>query len=185
MDYAALTDRQTLVRAAAGDERAFARLYQRYASRLTAYFFQRCGHDQSLAEDLCQQVFLQLLESKAFAEPANGPDQLDKLLFSMAANLLKNTYRSESRRATHVEAYRQLPDTSLTGPNHVPTARLQHSMAELPPAQREVIELRYRDGLTTPEIATLLGCSPGTVKSRIHYGLRKLAVLLTTHKTTS
>ena len=183
MDYAALTDRQLLVMAAAGDEQAFARLYRRYAARLTGYFYQRCGQDRALAEDLCQQVFLRLLESKAFTDPAAGPDQLDKLLFTLAANLLKNTYRSQARRAAHVEAYRQLPRAAATADHALPTAHLQRGLARLPPAQREVVELRYRDGLTCAEIATLLGCATGTVKSRLHYGLRKLAELLAPHKT--
>ena len=179
MNYADRTDRQLLIRATQGDERAFARLYRRYATRITAYLYKRCGREQALAEDLCQQVFLQLLESKAFATPTEGPDRLDSLLFSMAANLLKNTYRSQARRETHLAHYRSQISTDDPAPDRLPPEYLTESLRHLPPAQREVVELRYRDGLTTPEIAELLDCAPGTVKSRLHYGLRKLATWLT------
>lgn len=183
MNYAALTDRQLLVRASQSDERAFAHLYRRYATRLTAYCYARNGQDRAAAQDLCQQVFLKLLESKAFAQPDDGPDQLDRLLFSIAANLLKNTYRSATRCNDHLAHYHALPMTTNDGASRrVPTELLNRSLAQLPPAQREAVELRYRDGLTTPEIARLLGCAPGTVKSRLHYGLRKLAALLAAHK---
>lgn len=184
MSYATLTDRELLVRAAAGDEPAFARLYQRYATRLTAYAYARNGRDHAAAQDFCQQVFLKLLESKAFAAPTDGPEHLDRLLFSIAANLLKNTYRSAARRADHLAQYYTLSAPAKTeAVPGIPTALLDRSLSQLPPAQREAVELRYRDGLTTPEIARLLGCAPGTVKSRLHYGLRRLAELLAAHKT--
>jgi len=177
-----MTDRQLLIRARAGDQAAFAQLYRRYGARLTAYFLRRLDHDAEGAEDLRQQVFLQLLESRAFREAATGPDDLSSLLFTIAANLLRNTYRGQERRRRREAAYRDIrqaeivPDKDLV----VDPARLQLAISQLPEHQRLCVELRFRQGFDIGEIAEALGCAPGTVKSRLHYGLKKLADLLKT-----
>jgi len=51
-------------------------------------------------------------------------------------------------------------------------------MERLPDHQRMCVELRFRKGLSTEQIAEALECAPGTVKSRLHYGLKKLAKIL-------
>jgi len=57
-------------------------------------------------------------------------------------------------------------------------ALLEEGLQQLSALQREVIELRFKDGLTISEISELLDCSAGTVKSRMHYGLQKMATAL-------
>ncbi|MEL7162904.1 MAG: sigma-70 family RNA polymerase sigma factor, partial [Bacteroidota bacterium] len=168
-----LTDRQLLIRARAGDQSAFATLYRRYGARLTAYFLPRLGYDAARSEDLRQQVFLQLLESRAFREAGTGPEDLSSLLFTIAANLLKNTYRSDARRQRREETYRELrrADPSPAEEARVPKPNLDRALAALPEHQRNCVELRFRRGYAIQEIAEALDCSPGTVKSRLHYGL--------------
>ncbi len=174
-----MTDRQLLIQSAAGDQRAFQALYLRYGRRLFAFFLPRIGADRELAEDLQQQVFLQLLESRAFREAEEGPEDLSSLLFTIANNLVKNTYRSQERRQRREAAYRDI--RSAEGPPlepRVEARRVALALAELPQQQRVCVELRFRKGLSTEEIARAMDCAPGTVKSRLHYGLKKLAELL-------
>jgi RNA polymerase sigma-70 factor (ECF subfamily) len=180
VNYASFTDRELFIRTAAGDQQAFARLYTRYARRLTAYLFERCGKDKGLAKDLLQQVFLQLLESKAFANPNEGPDRLDSLLYSISANVLKNNFRSKSRRQKHLDKYATTlePAAKFDGLPRLSPALLEQGLQSISVQQREVVELRFKDGLTIAEISELLDCSAGTVKSRMHYGLQKMATTL-------
>jgi len=133
-----------------------------------------------IAQDLLQQVFLQLLESKAFKNPTEGPDRLDSLLYSISANVLKNNFRSQSRRQRHLDTYASnlLPTEELESMPRLTPAQLEHGLQKLSLQQREVVELRFKDGLTITEISELLDCSPGTVKSRMHYGLQKMATAL-------
>jgi RNA polymerase sigma-70 factor (ECF subfamily) len=177
--YQLVTDRQLLINSAAGDQRAFQTLYRRYGKRLFAYFLPRLGADREQAEDLKQQVFLQLLESKAFREAERGPDDLSSLLFTIAANLLKNTYRSKERQQRREATYRELRATD--GPTSEPrieARRVALAMERLPAHQRTCVELRFRKGLSTEAIAKAVDCASGTVKSRLHYGLKKLAEIL-------
>jgi len=180
MDYAPLTDRELFIRTAAGEQLAFARLYARYARRLTAYLFEHCGKDKIVAKDLLQQVFLQLLEGKAFANPTEGPDRLDSLLYSIAANVLKNNFRSKSRRKKHLDRYATPlePAEEFDGLPRLSPALLEEGLQQLSDQQREVVELRFKDGLTITEISKMLDCSVGTIKSRMHYGLQKMAKAL-------
>lgn len=131
------------------------------------------------AEDLKQQVFLKLLESRAFREADTGPDDLSSLLFTIAANLLKNEYRGEERRRRRETTYSELRTvkTNQAEPR-AETRRVNLALEQLPDHQRLCVELRFQKGLSTEQTAAALGCSPGTVKSRLHYGLKKLADLL-------
>jgi RNA polymerase sigma-70 factor (ECF subfamily) len=174
-----LTDRQLLIRAARGHQPAFTDLYRRYGARLYAYFLHRLGGDRARAEDLKQQVFLRLLESRAFAEAERGPDDLSSLLFTIAANLLKNTYRGDARRQRREAAYREIraADDPATEPR-IEARRVALAIQKLPDHQRTCVELRFQKGLSTEQIAAALECAPGTVKSRLHYGLKKLAEIL-------
>jgi len=173
-------DGQLLAAAGKGDEHAFATLYHRYAGRLYAYFFPRCGEDNNLAEDLRQQVFLQLLESKAFREAKKGrskPD-LSPLLFSIAANLLKNTYRNLERKKRKESNYIQMYGADFTKTDTVDPSIIQAAMRELSKEQALCLQLRFNRGLSIAEIAEALDAPTGTIKSRLHYGLKHLAQLL-------
>ena len=172
------TDRALLIAAAGGDETAFTQLYQRYAVRLREYFV-RSLQTALDADDLVQQVFVQLLDSSAFRHPRTGPDTLDALLFTIAKNLLRNRVRHEQRRGQREATYQTLTRAN-SGP--LPDAdsgpRFAAALAQLPPHQRQCITLRYHHGLSVADIAQLMDCAPGTVKSRLHYGLKKLGSLL-------
>ncbi len=178
------TDRELLYRAAGGEEAAFAELYHRHAVRLLAWLMYRRGCDEATALDVRQRVFLQLLESKAFRRPRNdGPDDLAPLLYVIAAGVLKNDHRSLNRRRRHEQTYRERQESNAVPIEPRDTLPIAAALSELPHEQRTCITLRYQDGLTTEEIAEIMDCRPGTVKSRLHYGFKKLATLLHPHTT--
>ena len=162
-------------------EADFARLYHRYRPRLAAYFRSRGGIDANFADDLCQQVFLRLLESQFYAElqlgeaPA-GPASIEPLLFTIARNLLRERHRGDTRRQAREAAYRQLEKGVERSPV-ADRAELLRLIEQLPPPQRLCVELKYMHGQSLADIAAALDCPEGTVKSRLHYGLQKLSAL--------
>lgn len=174
-----LTDRQLLVKAAAGSQDAFTLLYLRYSKRLYAYFLVRLDGNQADAEDMKQQVFLRLIESQAFQQANTGPDDISSLLFTIAANLLKNQYRSQERQGRREQIYLSIHQNGSDDKEiSVDRQRLALAIQQLPAAQQLCIELRFSKGLSIDEIAAALDCAQGTVKSRLHYGLKKLAKIL-------
>lgn len=185
MNHQQANDGQLLLAAAAGEQAAFAALYQRYAGRIFAYLLPRIGRDAEQAEDLRQQVFLYLLESNAFkdAEAGIAKDDLSSLLFTIAANLLKNTYRSRERQVRRETVFSQLQSLNNNDTNS-PTlepAKLAWAMEQLTAAQRECISLKFQRGMKIAEISEALKIAPGTVKSRLHYGLKKMEEVLRAH----
>ncbi|MEO0628751.1 MAG: RNA polymerase sigma factor [Bacteroidota bacterium] len=175
-----VSDRTLLIQAAEGKEAAFAQLYERYARKLKAYFFVYCSEDESVANDLCQELFLNLLNSQAFSDPYQGPEDLGPLLFTMAANLRKNHFRASERRLKRLHIYqeRQSANTDVQICDFDRDASLQYALDQLSEDQRKCILLRYRRGLGVSEIADIFDCPPGTIKSRLHYALKKMAETL-------
>lgn len=180
MNPLAHTDGQLLILAAQGQEAAFTALYQRYAGRVFAYLLPKCHLDQEQAEDLRQQVFLQLLESKAYRTASRGEcrDDLAPLVFSIAANLLKNSYRRKERQQKRESIFQQLYPMHREFTPAIDTQKLSQAMRELPQVQKICVQLKFQRGLSIDEIATALDCSPGTIKSRLHYGLKSLAKII-------
>ena len=171
-----MTDRELLIQAAAGREAAFTELYGRYGKRLRAFFLKR-SVEVAITDDLRQQVFLQLLDSEAFRRPLSGPDSLEALLFSIAGNVHKNHLRSKARAGRREQVYLS-NSNGEPPPPAVPPEQIDVALASLPESQRVCVTLRFRRGLSVAEIAELTGSPAGTVKSRLHYGLKKLAALL-------
>ena len=182
-----MTDKALFMRAQAGDERAFTALFQRYSARLYVYFYGRVGEDPGRAEDLRQQVFLRLVQSDTFCQPPyTGPDSLQPFLFTIARNLLKNEYRGRDRRMQREVAYGARLETTTPAPNledERTTDRqwLRAAIQQLPPAQRICVDLRFLQSYSIEQIAAAVDAPAGTVKSRLHYGLKTLAKLLKTH----
>jgi RNA polymerase sigma-70 factor (ECF subfamily) len=110
------------------------------------------------------------------------PSRVDALVTAAALNLARNHRRWQSLRRwlpwddASIEA---LPrDGGDAPPEHVATAQLRAAVDALPWRDREVLVLSEFMGLTTAEIAATLGIPPGTVGSRRHHAIKRLAVRL-------
>ena len=165
---------------------ALEQLYDRY-SALVFSIALRVLHDHTLAEDVTQEVFLRLWRQPASFDPERG--RFISWLSSVARNRSLDELRKLTRRRgaedQTEEAVLDLPDESR-GEDPQDEAilaeervRVRAALAELPPAQREVIELAYFSGLTQVEIAERTGDPLGTIKTRVRLGMRKLREALT------
>jgi RNA polymerase sigma-70 factor (ECF subfamily) len=162
---------------AAGDRRAFAALYDRFAERLYRAAVGMLGRRED-AEDTVQEVFMAVLK----AQPRlNESQDLTAYLFTA---LRRAAGRCAARRARGpVLCETALDETAAsTGqidkyPNPY-SQRLQRAMLALPAEQREVIALKIDGGLSFTEIGQVLGVSINTAASRYRYALEKLRMSL-------
>ena len=122
--------------------------------------------DAQEAEDAVQDTFLKFLE-KAPAELDSPPAWLMRVL----VNGCKSRLRLRWRRPT-VPLWEELP-----APSPEEREELEELYA-LPPQDRAVIHLHYYEGYSTQEIAQLLHCRPGTVRSRLSRARERLRRLL-------
>lgn len=127
------------------------------------------------AEDLYQQTFLQLLESKIRVDTANNPRAL---LYSFATGIWKNEVRKRGRRAAIARPIEldgehppSLPAADSTEESAAQAAlyrTLRDAIAALPLKYQTVVLLTYQAELSISEVAACEKLAPGTVKSRLH-----------------
>lgn len=132
--------------------------------------------DRAAAEDVVQEALLHAWRGGDGYEPARGSRRT--WFLSLVRHGAIDALRSRSRRPTLPMEERadwaDTCDTADQASTHVDGEAARLAFARLPPAQRQVLELAYFDGLTHTEIARQLAIPTGTVKGRIRLGLDRL-----------
>jgi RNA polymerase sigma-70 factor (ECF subfamily) len=164
-----------LTRSAQGDSLAFAELVQQHQGMVfsIAYHFL---HDRALAEDLAQEVFLELYQSLGRIQSAA---HLTHWLRRVTANRCIDQGRRKQRRREMALDDAPEPPASSQPADPLLLERLQQSLAGLPEKQRLVVILRFQEGLGPAEIAEVLEMPVNTVKSTLHRSLADLRKGLT------
>lgn len=156
------------------DARAFEALYDAY-HRLVYGIAVRMLGETSTAEDVTQAVFLKVWTSPEMFVSGN----FAAWLVRMTRNRTLDILRSKSR--THAELPLDQPTDDLPEDRAfaaLDAERVRGALKQLPPEQRELIELGFFGGITHDEIARRTGIALGTVKTRIRTGLRSLRSVL-------
>ncbi|HEX8882745.1 MAG TPA: sigma-70 family RNA polymerase sigma factor [Candidatus Acidoferrum sp.] len=170
-------DTEIVTRLLAGDRAGFVRLYDQYSGLIYGVAL-RVLRNAAGAQDIVQEVFLQLWRNPASFDPQRG--RLAPWLAVLTRHKAVDALRK--RRFEMESSEIPLPSSAVTvEPDYttVDAEKAQRFMKQLPVEQREVLELAYLDGLTHVEIASRLGQPLGTVKSRIRLGLLFLRKELT------
>ena len=182
-------DASLMLRAKRGDMVAFAELVDKYKQPVTN-LIGRMLKDATEAEDLAQNVFLQVYKS---AHRYRVSAKFSTWLFTIARNLCLNEIRRRSRHpaesldAPHPEhddqPLHQFEDKETSLPpdallHHELEQKIEQALAALPEHQRTAILLCRHDDLSYEEIADVLGCSLSATKSLIHRGRETLKQML-------
>ena len=165
-----------VTRIAAGDRDAFGRFYDAFAGAALG-LIRRIVRDQSAAEEVLQDVFWQVWREAGQYDRQRGSP--DAWLLTRARTRAIDRLRSMRRRnTTFVLSADESGPAAARGADDpgraVDRGAVEGALAQLPPAQRRVIELAFFEGLTQTEIAERLGEPLGTVKTRARLGLERL-----------
>jgi RNA polymerase sigma-70 factor (ECF subfamily) len=164
------SDEELMQAVARGDERALGNLVERYAVRIHAFLTRVVGNRDD-ADDLLQDTWMRV------ARGARGFDATRRVrpwIYGIATNLARDLHR---RRAVRVRALREgtlEASQAQSSPRPIEQIDMRARLARLPERLREVLVMRYFDGLDEAEMADALGIPRGTVKSRLHGALRAL-----------
>jgi RNA polymerase sigma-70 factor (ECF subfamily) len=175
-------DRQLVYASRLGDERAFDALFYRYRDGIFRLAL-AITKDPHTAEEIVVDTFARAYRALARLEP---DDSLRPWLYRVAIN------ESYDRRPRGVpsssidDAADELVASDEGSPSQVAErAELRRVVLEcidsLDPKHRTVVVLHYLNGLNLAEIAVIVECPVGTVKSRLHYALRRLRTHLSRH----
>jgi RNA polymerase sigma-70 factor (ECF subfamily) len=173
-------DADLLRRVRVGDRDAIDDLYQRF--RRPAYALaRRILADDTLAEDVLQDVFVSIWRDPAAFDRARG-SVASWLLAMVHHKAVDAVRREESHRRRQARAQDDLVLSAPTAArdvedeafSRVESAEVRVALSVLPSLQREALTLAYYGGYTQREVAALTGAPLGTVKTRMLAGMRKL-----------
>jgi RNA polymerase sigma-70 factor, ECF subfamily len=164
-----------VIMAQQGEPEAFRWLVDRYEQRLL-YFIRRIVDDGDRALDVLQEVWMTVFRRIA---TIRAPEAFRVWLYRVARDKAIDHIRGDRR---HKDAIGESIDESIVaGSDHaqgierIENAELIHRLLNrLTPAHREIVTLRFLEQMQLDDIAAVVGCSIGTVKSRLHYALRRL-----------
>jgi RNA polymerase sigma-70 factor (ECF subfamily) len=168
-------DRTLMARVARGDRAAIRILFERY--QLKVYRFAlRLVDNSATAEDIVSEVFLELWRGAADFE---GRSQLSTFILAIARNKAMSALRSRTDQALDDATAEAIPDRAATADEVLDEARrsavLRGCLQQLPPAQREIIDLVYYHEQSVEEVAAIVGIPAATVKTRTFYARKRLA----------
>lgn len=171
--------------ARSGSEAAYRELVARYATPAVNFIF-RLVHDRALAEDLAQEGFLRVYQRLNTYDPERKFSSwffqvlrnvtIDYLRVHRLPTASLDALQEEGHPVAAVDRESASPE-ELAGRGELASA-IGAALSRLRPDYREVVVLRYQEGLTQPEIAEILGLPAGTVKTYLHRARKELAEIL-------
>lgn len=176
----------------AGDPKAFPQIVARYQVRLLNFVYRMIG-DRERAEDLVQEAFLRVYRH---LERFDRSRKFSTWVYTIASNLAKNELRNRSRsplvtfeqaRPRDDDEPRTLDfEDSASRPDDLYERRqlralVDQTVARLSSHHREVFVLRELEGKSYEEIAEIMHCNLGTVKSRLNRARQSFAELIAPH----
>ena len=169
-----------LRRCAAGDQHAFAEVYDATSARAFGLAL-RVLRDRAQAEDAVQEAYLQVWKQSARFDGERG-SAISWILMIVHGTAVSQV-RSSQSRSNREEVYERQSDplrvgredpTSAAADASMDADRVRDALGQLTELQRSAIELAYFEGRTHTEVAGIIGIPLGTAKTRIRDGLLRL-----------
>ena len=175
-DLSLASDATLVVAVARYRQEALAEAYRRHAGAVYA-LARRLLNEQSLAEEVVQEVFFRLWDTPEKFDAARG--SLRSYLLAQCHGRSVDLIRSEqSRRQREVKEHRQRAEAGYDIEHEVwdlaVAEHVREALVDLPEEERRAIELAYFQGHTYREVALILDQPEGTVKSRIRSGMKRM-----------
>ena len=168
-----------------GAEDAFEEILRRYSKPIYNFIVNYVG-DYDVAQDAFQEAFVRAFRNlRKYRLGTNFSAWLHKVALNASKDCLKKRYRSQKMEVQECEDFDPVAALKDNGPSPEEVLEkrelqsvVQRALSLLSGPHREVILLYQFQGFSYEEIAQTLSCPLGTVKSRIHYAMRKLEELL-------
>jgi len=171
-------ERSIVLAARRGDAEAFRELYRAYRDPVWTLVVSLVG-DSSQAQDVMQNVFFKAFRGLGGFRFQSG---LFTWIYRIAHNECLNHLRRRDFPPVPLEAIlgggEEIDRARVSDREEARRAALQDAVKQLPFKMREVVILKYQEGLSYMEMSRVLGCAPGTVASRLNRALAELELRL-------
>lgn len=185
------SDEELMLSYRGGDEAAFEMLHRRHEKHLLNFFY-RVVMNAVEAENLCQETFFRIVRAKKKYE---ATAKFKTWLFQIALNLCRDRLRrmkhrshislntqASSQNDADIELHELISDPSSDLEKHMETEELgalvQGAITSLPEDEHLVVVLKEYQGTKFSEIANIMNCPIGTIKSLNHRAHKKLRKIL-------
>src|SRR5690348_707400 len=162
-----------------GDDAELLRgIFAEHGDALFAHALRLTSGDRQRAEDLMQETLLRAWRHPEALDPTRG--SVRAWLFTTARNLAIDAWRRRSARVGEVftDALPEVPEVTDEADRAVESWLVAEALSRLSRPHREVLVECFYQGRSVAEAAKKLGVPPGTIKSRTHYALRSLKLVL-------
>ena len=156
---------------------AFNELYNRYNKRMYYFFYRMLGNSSEIANDFLQELFMKIIEH---SQKFDSTYSFKTWIFTIAWNQCKNEFRKNEIRKEPIpvdENYQE-PILQKNTNNKEIIELIFKQLKQLSSEHQSVFVMYYKEGFQIKEIATILGISTGTVKSRLFYTRKYLSTQL-------
>ena len=182
-DLKKLSDEALMDKASQGSERALEVIYHRYSQPLLRYFYRMLWQDKPKAEDFLHDLFIRILDNRTAFDSSR---KFSTWLYSIAHNMCKNEYRRQAFRKQANSLIVISDHTHESVSNHLDQLAFQQKLDQVLCEEdedvRAMFTLRFELEMDVSEIARVLQCPEGTVKSRLFYLKKRLASRLQHYK---
>ena len=176
----AATDEDLMVAVSGGDQHALEVLYRRHYAHLKAIVL-RVIHDDGLADDLLQEIFMEVWRLADRYSPQKGlalgwlitlsrRRAIDRLRKLQAYGRVEEKLQKEVQQEPEMTRHDVEQDLAANDLREV----LRKIIATLPPAQQQAVDLAFYQGMSQREIAAHTSIPLGTIKTRLELGVRKI-----------
>ena len=169
-------DSTTIAACQRGDRKALRMLFDEYKDRVYSIAVYSLAGDQTAAADVTQQVFLKLMTR---IQQFRGDSEFATWLYRLVVNTCRDEQRKQRRFVPLAESFlanmKSGRSPGATYARKEISERVQIAISELKPKLRWPILLKYVEGMSYEEIGVVLGCSKGTVASRLNRGHKTLS----------
>jgi RNA polymerase sigma-70 factor (ECF subfamily) len=163
------------LRCQTGEAGAFEDLIAVMERPLLYYAASLTGNPDS-ALDVLQEVWLRVFRTiRKLQDPASVRSWLYSITHGIAVDRIRKNYSREQAEKVQFEEFDEAQETSLANED---AAAIHLALSQIGIKHREVLVLHFLEELSLAEIAAVVGCSEGTVKSRIHYAKRAMKEIL-------
>ncbi len=159
------------------DLTALAQVYDEYHDKIYRYAYWHLGQVDA-AEDLTANVFLRLLN--AVRDGRSPHKNLSGWLYRVAHNLIVDARRTQPQEDLELAEYLEGrgPDLTQLVEQHVEMEHMRTALQQLTETQQQVIVLRFLEGMTSRQVATIMGSTEGAVDALQHRALLALRKVL-------
>jgi len=167
-----------------GGQSAFDELYKRYSKPMLNFFYRLLDRDRERAEDMLHDLFLKIIERP---ERYDSSRSFRAWFYTLAGNMVRNEFRSRQisndyERVVSVQSEMLTDGPEVALDRQLFERQLQWEIDRFDPEQKMLFQFRFVEEMTVRQIAEIMECPEGTIKSRLFHLTRQLAKKLSIYK---